>query len=186
MGGNGACQRNSAISFVRLFHHALAERDCTPLWIAFPVSTVSLDRIEDYGGRLRVLRPADALYRVAADAQPERRRSQRYRRSLSVRRLNRTGKFLYECASQTITKDAPREIAYLGAYDEDKRRIQDMIDMPEAQLSTLIAVVRQNRGKLSTRATRRRFPRLDRSRGRDSRTDRRRGLPSGRRRLQGG
>ncbi|MFD2235450.1 hypothetical protein [Phaeospirillum tilakii] len=57
--------------------------------------------------------------------------------------------FLYECVVQTITRDLPREIDYLAAYDEARRRIQDMIDMPENMLGNLIAVVRQNHGKLA-------------------------------------
>ncbi len=143
--GNGRIHRY-------LIHHVLAERDYTPPGMVFPVSTVILDRLEDYGGRLRAFSGPLMPY-IEWRPTPKQ----------NVEVLNDTADlyrfgdytelaaFLYECVSQTITTDLPREIAYLASYDAAKRRIQDMIDMPEAPLSNLIAVIRQNRGKLAKR-----------------------------------
>ena len=52
-----------------LIHHVLAERKFTPPGMVFPVSSVMLDRIDDYRTTLQSsFRPADAVHRVAADA----------------------------------------------------------------------------------------------------------------------
>ena len=143
--GNGRIHRY-------LIHHVLAERGYTPPGIVFPVSTVILDRIEDYGGRLRAFSGPLMPY-IEWRPTPQQ----------NVEILNDTADlyrfgdytelatFLYECVSQTISTYLPRQIAYLAGNDEARRRIQDMIDMPEAQLSTLIAVIRQNQGKLAKR-----------------------------------
>ena len=141
--GNGRIHRY-------LIHHALAERGYTPPGIVFPVSSVILDRIEDYGETLRGF-TGPLMPFIEWRPTPKQ----------NVEVLNDTADlyrfgdytelatFLYECVARTITHDLPREIEYLAAYDEAKRRIQDMIDMPENMLGNLIAIVRQNHGKLA-------------------------------------
>ena len=52
-----------------LIHHVLAERKFTPAGMVFPVSSVMLDRIDEYRSTLQVaLGSADAVYRMAAHA----------------------------------------------------------------------------------------------------------------------
>lgn len=141
--GNGRIHRY-------IMHHVLAERGYTPNGIVFPVSSIILDRIEDYGERLR-------SYTGPLMPYIEWRPTEKH----NVEVLNDTAdlyrfgdyteiaEFLCECVKKTITDDLPREIAYLASYDEAKRRIQDMIDMPDKTIGMLIALVRQNEGRLS-------------------------------------
>ena len=75
-----------------LIHHVLAERKFTPPGMVFPVSSVMLDRIDDYRTTLQAsLRPADAVHRVAADAGPQRRGAERDRRPVPLLRLHAGG-----------------------------------------------------------------------------------------------
>ena len=75
-----------------LIHHVLAERKFTPPGMVFPVSSVMLDRIDDYRTTLQSpLRPADALHRLAADARSQRRGAERHRRSVPLFRLHGGG-----------------------------------------------------------------------------------------------
>ncbi len=65
--------------------------------------------------------------------------------------------FLYRCVIQTITNDLPNEIDHLARYDEAKARIQDMIEMPDGQISSLVTFIRQNGGTLSKKRRRKDF-----------------------------
>src|SRR5690606_23859142 len=68
--------------------------------------------------------------------------------------------FLYECVRQTFEHDLPYETDFLGRYDEFRRRIEAMIDMPERTIDLLFRFLRQNSGALSSRARNREFAAL--------------------------
>ncbi len=133
-----------------LVHHVLAERGYTPPGLVFPVSSVMLDRIEDYRETLQahtgplmdciewrpterhnveVLNQTDDLYRYydCTDA----------------------AEFLYSCVRRAVEHDLPEEIDYLRRHDEAKARISEMIDMPDQLVQSLILFIRQNDGTLS-------------------------------------
>ena len=65
--------------------------------------------------------------------------------------------FLFSCIEQTVDVDLPAETAFLKAYDLFKKRVQEMIDMPERLLNLLFRFLSQNRGQLSKRARNREF-----------------------------
>ena len=115
-----------------LIHHVLAERKFTPPGMVFPVSSVMLDRIDDYRATLQAhsgplmpfiewpptpsatsmcsTRPPD-LYRYfdcAAEAE-----------------------FLYACVRRTVEHDLPREIEYLRRRGDAIGRIMERIEMPD-------------------------------------------------------
>jgi hypothetical protein len=131
-------------------HHVLAERKFTPPGMVFPVSSVLLDRIDDYRSTLqRHSRPLMPF--IEWRPTPER----------NVEVLNATAdlyryfdcteqaEFLYECVSRTVEQDLPREIDYLRRHDEAIRRIMDAVEMPDRVAEDLVIFVRQNNGKLS-------------------------------------
>ena len=69
--------------------------------------------------------------------------------------------FLYQCVEETVTRDLPREVAYLEGYDEFSRRVQEeTANMPERTINLLAQFLRQNDGTLSRRARAREFKRL--------------------------
>ncbi|MBI3605658.1 MAG: Fic family protein [Nitrospirae bacterium] len=149
--GNGRLHRY-------LIHHVLAEKEFAPKGIAFPVSAIILERIDGYrkvlenysaprlpliewkptsSGNVKVLNETIDLYRYF-DA-------------------TRQAEFLYDCVFQTVDKSLPEEVAYLAGHDKMKAFIEDHFDMPDRMTELLIGFLRQNGGKLSTRARKKEF-----------------------------
>jgi hypothetical protein len=133
-----------------LIHHVLAERKFTPPGMVFPVSSVMLDRIDDYRTTLQAhSRPLMPF--IEWRPTPER----------NVEVLNETAdlyryydcteeaEFLYACVARTVEHDLPREIDYLRRHDDAIRRIMDTVEMPDRVAENLIMFIRQNNGKLS-------------------------------------
>jgi hypothetical protein len=133
-----------------LIHHVLAERRFTPAGIVFPVSSVMLDRIDDYrttlqtysgplmpfiewrptsGRNVEVLNDTADLYRYFDGTD--------------------VAEFLYACVRRTVEHDLPREIDYLRRHDEAIHRIMDAVEMPDRIAEDLVLFIRQNNGALS-------------------------------------
>lgn len=140
--GNGRLHRY-------LIHHVLADRQWTTPGLVFPISSVLLERIQDYrttlqghsaplmdfiewrpttSGNVEVVNETADLYRFF-DCTPE-------------------AEFLYDCVRRTVEQDLPEEIEYLKRHDEAMRRIMDTVDMPNRLAEDFILFVRQNQGML--------------------------------------
>jgi hypothetical protein len=135
-----------------LIHHVLAEREYTPPGMVFPVSSVMLDRIDDYRRTLQVhsMSLMDFIeWRPTADHNVEvlNDTADLYR----YFDCTEQAEFLYACVQRTVEHDLPREIDYLRRHDEAMARIMEMIDMPDRLAQNLILFIRQNDGKLSKR-----------------------------------
>lgn len=135
-----------------LIHHVLAERKYTPPGMVFPVSSVMLDRIDDYR---KTLQAHSAPLMDFIEWRPTAERN--------VEVLNDTAdlyryfdctqeaEFLYACVQRTVEHDLPKEIDYLRRHDEAMGRIMEMIEMPNRLAQNLILFIRQNEGTLSKR-----------------------------------
>jgi len=144
-----------------LIHHVLAERNFTPPGMVFPVSSVMLDRIDDYRFTLQTHSGALMPF-IEWRATPER----------NVEVLNDTAdfyryfdctdaaEFLYACVKRTVEDDLPREIDYLRRHDDALRRIMDAVEMPDRLAENLVMFVRQNNGTLPTKRRDAEFKRL--------------------------
>lgn len=136
-----------------LIHHTLAAAGYNPQGVVFPVSAAIYREIAKYKGVLesysrpllglieweptttgnvRVLNDTAAYYRYF-DATPH-------------------AEFLYQCVEQTIEQDLPQEVAYLEAYDQFSKGLQEIVDMPERKFDLLHKFLRQGEGRLSKRA----------------------------------
>lgn len=135
-----------------LIHHVLAERKFTPPGMVFPVSSVMLDRIDQY--RVTLQGHSGALMPfIEWRPTPDR----------NVEVLNDTAdlyryfdcteeaEFLYACVERTVEHDLPYEIDYLRRHDEAMRRIMDTVEMPNRLAENLIMFIRQNAGSLPKR-----------------------------------
>jgi hypothetical protein len=135
-----------------LIHHVLAERGYTPPGMVFPVSSVMLDRIDDYRRTLQAhsMPLMDFTeWRPTADHNVEVLND-----TVDLYRYfdcTEQAEFLYACVQRTVEHDLPREIDYLRRHDEAMARIMEMIDMPDRLAQNLILFIRQNDGKLSKR-----------------------------------
>lgn len=135
-----------------LFHHVLAERKYTPPGMIFPVSSVMLDRIDEYRTTLQAhsgplmdfieWRPtAEHNVEVLNDT------ADLYR----YFDCTEAAEFLYACVRRTVEHDLPREIDYIRRHDQAMTRIMDMVEMPDRLAQNLIILIRQNNDKLSKR-----------------------------------
>jgi len=135
-----------------LIHHVLAERKYTPPGMVFPVSSVMLDRIDEYRRTLQAhsmplmdfieWRPT-----VEHNVQVLNDTADLYR----YYDCTEEAEFLYACVQRTVEHDLPREIDYLRRHDEAMARIMEIIDMPDRLAQNLILFIRQNNGTLSKR-----------------------------------
>lgn len=144
-----------------LVHHVLAERKFTPPGMVFPVSSVMLDRINDYRTTLQthsgplmefihwraladknveVTNDTDDLYRYF-DCTDE-------------------AEFLYACVQRTVEHDLPREIDYLKRHDQALQQVMNTVEMPDRLALNLIRLIRQNDGLLSRKRREKEFARL--------------------------
>lgn len=135
-----------------LFHHVLSERKFTPPGMVFPVSSVMLDRVEEYRMTLQA-HSGPLMPFIEWRATPAR----------NVEVLNDTAdlyryfdctasaEFLYRCVRRTVEHDLPHEIEYLRRHDDALRRIMDVVEMPDRVAENLVLFIRQNNGRLSKR-----------------------------------
>ena len=144
-----------------LIHHVLAERKFTPPGMVFPVSSVMLDRIDDYRKTLQG-HSAPLMPFIEWRPTPERNVEVTNDTADLYRYYDCTeeAEFLYSCVRHTIDKDLPREIEYLRRHDEAIRRIADVVEMPDRLAENLVMYIRENQGKLSAKRRRGEFKKL--------------------------
>ena len=144
--GNGRIHRY-------LIHHVLAEKGFAPTGIVFPVSAVILDRIAEYR---RTLEACSKPRLDLIEWEPAPRGNVHVlNETIDLYRYfdaTRQAEFLYECVQQTVEKTLPEEVAYLERHDRMKSYIDAHFDMSDKLAETLIAFLRQGKGKLSNRA----------------------------------
>jgi hypothetical protein len=144
-----------------LIHHVLAERKFTPPGMVFPISSVMLDRIDDYRATLQS-HSGPLMPFIEWRPTPDR----------NVEVLNETAdfyryfdcteeaEFLYACVRRTVEQDLPREIDYLRRNDEAIHRIMDAVEMPDRVAENLVVFIRQNKGTLSKKRRKGEFKKL--------------------------
>lgn len=144
-----------------LIHHVLAERNYTPPGMVFPVSSVMLDRIDDYR---RALQAHSGPLLDFIEWRPTSDRNVEVLNDTAdlYRYFDCTGaaEFLYSCVRRTIEQDLPREIDYLCRYDEAMRKVMDTVEMPDRLAQNLIMFIRQNSGTLARRRRKNEFSAL--------------------------
>jgi hypothetical protein len=59
--------------------------------------------------------------------------------------------FLARAIQSTVNIDIPEELLFLQRYDELKRGIQNIVDMPDKKVDLMILFLHQNKGKLASR-----------------------------------
>lgn len=67
--------------------------------------------------------------------------------------------FLIRAIKSTVTEEIPDELVFLERFDELKKDIQHIVDMPDKKLDFIIVLLHQNNGKISAKK-RKLFPEL--------------------------
>jgi hypothetical protein len=145
-----------------LIHHVLAERKFTPPGMVFPVSSVMLDRIDDYRTTLQAHSGALMDF-IEWRPTPDRNVEVLNDTADLYRYFDCTGaaEFLYACVQRTVEHDLPHEIDYLRRHDEAMRRLMDAVEMPDRLAEDLIMFIRQNKGTLSKKRRQYEFKALE-------------------------
>lgn len=144
-----------------LIHHVLAERGFTPPGMVFPVSSVMLDRIDDYGAVLR--NHSSALMDYIEWRPTLERNVEVLNDTIDLYRYfdcTEAAEFLYACVERTVEHDLPHEIDYLRRHDEAQKRIMETVEMPDRLARNLIIFIRQNNGTLPKRRREKEFEAL--------------------------
>ncbi len=152
--GNGRIHRY-------LIHHILAEKNFAKQGIIFPVSASILDRINDYRKVLESYSHPllDFIkWKPTADHNVEvMNESIDYYRYFDA---TKQAEFLFDCVEDTIKNVIPKEVDYLIKYDELKRYLDDLFEMPDKTVALLVRFLEQNEGRLSKRARMKEFTAL--------------------------
>ena len=133
-----------------LIHHVLAERKFTPPGMVFPVSSVMLDRIDDYRTTLQA-HSGPLLPFIEWRPTPERNVDVLNDTADFYRYFDctETAEFPYACVRRTVEDDLPREIEYLRRHDEALQRTMEAVEMSDRVAENLVMFIRQNRCALS-------------------------------------
>ncbi len=149
--GNGRLHRY-------IIHHILAAMDYTQQGVIFPVSASILDHIRDYTNVLEDY-SHPVLENIEWNPAPDNN-VKINNDTIDLYRYfdcTKQAEFLYDCVQDTIQNIIPDEISYLEKYDEFKRYIDDVYEMPDKELFLLVSFLRQGEGKLSKRALKKEF-----------------------------
>ncbi len=144
-----------------LIHHVLAERGFTPPGMVFPVSSVMLDRIYDYGSVLAehsgpLMRFIDWRALPSGNVDVTNDTADLY----SYYDCTSEAEFLYECVARTVEHDLPHEIDYLRRHDAAMKKISNAIEMPDRMAEDVIMFIRRNGGSFPKKRRRGQFSML--------------------------
>lgn len=141
-----------------LIHHALGMAGYTPKGLVFPISAAILRNLEAYKS---VLESYSSVLLPFIDWRPTDRGNVEVMNETAdyYRYFDATAHavFLYECVQQTIERDLPEEVRFLEAFDTFSEAVQQVVDLPAAQVELLRKFLAQNDGTLSQRAREREF-----------------------------
>ncbi len=133
-----------------LIHNILARRRFTPEGIMFPISASILKNPADYDASLEAFsRHLMALVEYSLDEEglmTVHNDTARWYRYLD---MTPQAEALFRFIDQTIDTELACELTFLANYDETKRAIQEIVDMPDRKIDLFIRFCLQNNGRLS-------------------------------------
>lgn len=149
--GNGRIHRY-------IIHHILTQSGFNPPGLVFPVSAVFLERIDEYRKVLQQY-SHKILPLIEWEAADDRNINVKNETDYLYRFFDATlhTEFLFSCIEQAIEKELPAEIEFLKKYDEFRKGVEAIVDMPEKTINLLFRFLRQNSGTLSKRAREKEF-----------------------------
>lgn len=135
-----------------LVHNILARRAFTPTGLIFPVSAAMLRNMADYDASLEAFsKPLMALVEYVLDEVG--RMTVQNDTAIWYKYIDMTpqAESLAKFIEQTIDVELAGELAFLANYDETKKAIQSIVDMPDRKIDLFIRFCLQNNGSLSAR-----------------------------------
>ena len=135
-----------------LIHNILARRGFTPKGVMFPISASMLKNPGNYDDSLEVFsRQLMPLVEYSLDEEGRMTVHNDTARWYRYIDMTPQAEALFRFIDQTIDTELARELAFLANYDETKRAIQEIVDMPDRKIDLFIRFCLQNNGRLSVR-----------------------------------
>jgi hypothetical protein len=135
-----------------LIHNILSITGLVPKGLMFPVSAVMLKSPADYDASLEafsrpLLRLVDYTLDDAGHMLVENETSCWYR----YIDFTPQSEILNDFVTRTVKDELKHELGFLAKYDDTKKAIQNIIDMPDRLIDLFIQLCVQNNGRLSSR-----------------------------------
>ena len=135
-----------------LIHNILSLQGMVPRGLMFPVSAVMLKNSMDYDASLEAFsRPLLRLIDYRLDETGEMSVEDETACWYRYMDMTEQSEALYEFVNKTIEDELVEELSFLINYDNTKKAIQDIIDMPDRLIDLFIQLCLQNNGSLSAR-----------------------------------
>ena len=144
-----------------LIHNILTREGFVPQGIMFPVSAVMLKELAIYDDSLEAF-SSKLLPLIDYALDEEGHMHVRSNTAIWYRTMDMTpqSEALYHFIRETIEKELPDELAFLSGYDDAKKALSEIVDMPDRLIDLFIRFVLQNHGRLSAKKQERYFKAL--------------------------
>jgi hypothetical protein len=132
-----------------LIHDILVHDSVVPKGLIIPVSTHMLNNIRDYDAILeRYSRPLMQLikYDKNKEGGVEVLNPEEVEPYFRFPDLTEHCIYLAETIHATLKEDMPEELLFIQRYDEVKRALQNIVDMPDRYINLMIIFLHQNKG----------------------------------------
>ncbi|MDM8537974.1 Fic family protein [Desulfobacterales bacterium HSG17] len=135
-----------------LIHNILSIQEMVPRGLMFPVSAVMLKNPADYDASLEAFSlPLLQLIDYQLDKMGQMIVENNTACWYQYMEMTSQAEALYEFVNKTIEEELVEELNFLANYDNTRKAIQDIIDMPDRLIDLFIQLCLQNNGKLSVR-----------------------------------
>lgn len=135
-----------------LIHNILSLQEMVPRGLMFPVSAVMLKNPADYDASLEAFsRPLQGLIDYRLDEMGQMTVENDTACWYQYMDMTSQAEALYEFVTKTIEEELVEELSFLANYDNTKKAIQDIIDMPDRLIDLFVQLCLQNNGSLSAR-----------------------------------
>ena len=133
-----------------LIHNILSIQKLVPRGLMFPVSAVMLKNPADYDASLEAFsRPLLQLIDYRLDEMGQMTVENDTACWYQYMDMTVQAEALYVFVNKTIEEELVEELSFLVNYDNTKKTIQDIIDMPDRRIDLFIQLCLQNNGSLS-------------------------------------
>lgn len=134
-----------------LIHYILSKKSFTPQNMIFPISAIMLKKIDVYDTILESFsKPLLSIltnYKLNEDGSMiVKQESKLHYQYIDFTAIT---EYLFACIEEAISNYIEHEIKFIITYDEAKKSIQEIVDMPDNQIDLFIKFSLQNNGNLS-------------------------------------
>lgn len=144
-----------------LVHYVLARTGFTPAGLVLPVSAAILRDLRGYHEALEGFSaPLMARIDYALNEEGRVRLGDETADLYRYPDLTRQAEALYRWVEQAIDVDLQGELDLVRRFDEARRRMREIVEMPDRLESLFLSLAHQNRGQLSREKRRRHFAML--------------------------